>query len=85
MRDHHSTRHQTFFFHYAFPNFIPLGPTPMHTMWKRLRPWTFNAVYSLFYKTVVRDEQVKRLVLESMQRQATHQENEGHPLLRESM
>ena len=46
-RSHHNKDHQVFFFHYAFPNFIPLGPTAMHLMWNRLRPWDFTAVYSL--------------------------------------
>ncbi|CAI6091872.1 unnamed protein product [Clonostachys chloroleuca] len=84
-RSHHSKDHQVFFFHYAFPNFVPLGPTAMHTMWKRLRVWEFTAVYSLFFTTTVRGDNVKRLMLDSMQRQARHQENFGHPLLQEQL
>ncbi|RBR25697.1 uncharacterized protein FIESC28_01660 [Fusarium coffeatum] len=82
-RLHHTKDHQVFFFHYAFSNFIPLGPTAMHLMWNRLRPWHFTAVYSLFFRTTVREPNVKDLILESMQRQAKHQENTGHPLLEE--
>lgn len=82
-RSHHTKEHQVFFFHYAFPNFIPLGPTAMQLMWKRLRPWDFSALYSLFYQTTVRDSKVKQMVLNSMQRQAMHQENTDHSLLTE--
>ncbi|KAM0443956.1 hypothetical protein ACHAQK_002703 [Fusarium lateritium] len=82
-RSHHNKDHQVFFFHYAFPNFIPLAPTAMHLMWKRLRVWDFTSLYSLFFTTTVHEAKVKQLVLESMKRQALHQENEGHPLLRE--
>lgn len=84
VRDHHNENHQVFFFQYAFPNFVPLGPTAMHAMWKRLRPWNFTSLYSLFYITVVRDPNVKQMVLDSMFRQAKHQENDGHPLLTET-
>lgn len=52
-------------------------------MWKRLRPWDFTALYSLFAHTTVRDPHVKKMVLDSMQRQARHQENDGHALLQE--
>jgi len=52
-------------------------------MWNRLRPWDFTAVYSLFFRTTVREPNVKDLILESMQRQAKYQENDGHPLLEE--
>lgn len=83
IRSHHSERHQVFFFQYAFPNFIPLGPTAMHEMWKRLKPWDFKSLYSLFYVTTVRDLDVKKMVLDSMQRQARHQENANYPLLKE--
>ncbi|KAF5020210.1 hypothetical protein F66182_7775 [Fusarium sp. NRRL 66182] len=83
-RSHHSGRHQTFFFQYAFPNFVPLGPTAMLQMWKRLQPWNFKALYSLFYTTKVHDPNVKGIVLESMQRQARHQENDNHPLMKET-
>ncbi|KAK2606066.1 hypothetical protein QQS21_003584 [Conoideocrella luteorostrata] len=83
VRSHHNERHQVFFFQYAFPNFIPLGPTAMHLMWKRMQPWDFTALYSLFYITTVRDKNVKQIVLDSMQRQAQHQENKDHPLLLE--
>jgi hypothetical protein len=55
----------------------------MHQMWKRLKPWDFKSLYSLFYVTVVRDPTVKKVVLDSMQRQAQHQENADHPLLKE--
>ncbi|KAJ3498327.1 hypothetical protein NLG97_g1209 [Lecanicillium saksenae] len=84
IRSHHNARHQVFFFHYAFPNFIPLGPTAMLEMWKRLEPWRFTSLFSLFYRTTVRAPDVKALVLSSMQRQAHHQENNDHPLLAES-
>ncbi|OAA70421.1 metallo-beta-lactamase family protein [Cordyceps fumosorosea ARSEF 2679] len=83
VRSHHNKRHQTFFFHYAFPNFIPLGPTAMLEMWKRLESWEFESLFSLFYRTTVRDPDVKSMVLDSMQRQARHQENNSHPLLDE--
>lgn len=56
----------------------------MHLMWKRLRPWEFTALYSLFYHTTVRDPKAKQIVLESMQRQARHQENHDHPLQKET-
>jgi hypothetical protein len=82
-REHHTKDHQVFFFHYAFPNFIPLGPTAMHIMWKRLRPWSFEAVYSLFWRTTVRETNVKQIILESMKRQAKHQENLEHELFKE--
>ncbi|EGX91587.1 metallo-beta-lactamase family protein [Cordyceps militaris CM01] len=81
VRSHHNHKHQTFFFHYAFPNFIPLGPTAMLEMWKRLEKWDFTSVFSLFYQTTVRDPNVKSIILDSMQRQACHQENNNHPLL----
>jgi hypothetical protein len=84
-RSHHRKDHQVFFFHYAFPNFVPLGPTAMHTMWKRLRDWEFTAVYSLFFTTTVRGANIKHIMLDSMQRQALHQENHGHPLLQEKL
>jgi hypothetical protein len=84
-RAHHNENHQVFFFHYAFPNFIPLGPTAMRLMWKRLRPWDFTAVYSLFFTTTVREPKVKQIILESMKRQAMHQENDEHPLMQEQL
>jgi hypothetical protein len=83
-REHHEGKHQVFFFQYAFPNFVPLGPTAMRTMWKRLLPWDFEAVYSLFWRTTVREPDVKQILLKSMKRQARAQENDEHPLLRES-
>lgn len=55
----------------------------MHTMWKRLLPWDFTSLYSLFFTTTVRDPKVKQMVLDSMHRQAQHQENDDHPLLKE--
>lgn len=55
----------------------------MHLMWKRLRPWNFTALYSLFFIATVKDPNVKQLVLDSMQRQAQFQENTEHPLLSE--
>jgi hypothetical protein len=73
-----------FFFQYAFPNFVPLGPTAMQTMWKRLLPWDFEAVYSLFWRTTVRERNVKQILMESMKRQARAQENNEHPLMQES-
>ncbi|RGP74751.1 metallo-beta-lactamase family [Fusarium sporotrichioides] len=84
-RSHHNKNHQVFFFHYAFPNFIPLGPTAMRLMWKRLRPWDFTAVYSLFFTTTVHEPDVKKIILESMKRQAMHQENDTHPLMQEQL
>ncbi|KGQ05210.1 Uncharacterized protein ymaE [Beauveria bassiana D1-5] len=83
VRSHHSNDHQVFFFHYAFPNFIPLGPTAMLEMWQRLKGWEFTSLFSLFYQTTVRDPNVKSMVLDSMQRQALYQENNSHPLLAE--
>ncbi|TQV90726.1 hypothetical protein V2A60_006934 [Cordyceps javanica] len=80
VRAHHNKNHQVFFFHYAFPNFIPLGPTAMLEMWERLERWEFTSLFSLFYRTTVRDPEVKSMVLDSMQRQARHQENSGHLL-----
>ena len=56
----------------------------MHQMWKRLQPWNFESLYSLFYTTKVHDPNVKAMVLQSMQRQALHQENNNHVLMNES-
>lgn len=55
----------------------------MLEMWKRLEHWDFTSLFSLFYQTTVRDPDTKALVLDSMQRQARHQENSNHPLLAE--
>ncbi|KAF7196741.1 hypothetical protein HII31_02111 [Pseudocercospora fuligena] len=80
----HTKEHQVFFFHYAQPNFIPLGPTGMHSMWKRLSKWDFHTLHSLFYGAHVRHPHVKRFVLESMQLQARYEEHEDHAIIAES-
>ncbi|QPC60003.1 hypothetical protein HYE67_002234 [Fusarium culmorum] len=84
-RAHHNENHQIFLFHYAFPNYIPLGPTAMRLIWKRLCPWDFTSVYSLFFTTTVHESSVKEIILESMKRQAIHQENDAHPLMQEQI
>lgn len=55
----------------------------MQLMWKRLLPWSFEAVYSLFWSTTVREDNVKQILLDSMKLQARHQENLEHPLFQE--
>lgn len=68
---------------WAYPNFIPLSPTVLHTMWNRLKPFEFNAVHSLFVGRDVRGSNVKGEVLKDMKMQVVFAGHEKHPLLHE--
>lgn len=73
----------TFSFMWAYPNFIPLSPTILHTMWKRLKPFDFNAVHSLFVGRDVRGSNIKGEVLRDMKMQALFAGHQSHLLLGE--
>lgn len=67
---------------WAYPNFIPLSPAVLKTMWERLEPYEFNAVHSLFIGRDVRDPRIKGEVLDDMKRQARFEGygDDDHPI-----
>lgn len=71
---------------WAYPNFIPLSPFVLQTMWERLESYDFNAVHSLFIGRDVRGDRIKGEVLEDMKLQARFQGYGGggndHPVFR---
>lgn len=71
----------TFSFMWAYPNFIPLAPSILQTMWERPEPFEFHAVHSLFVGRDVRGKEIKGEVLEDMKFQARSQGWEEHPIL----
>jgi hypothetical protein len=58
---------------WAYPNFIPLEPSILLEMWKRLEPYDFYAVHSLFVGRDVRGPRLKGEVLDDMKLQARFQ------------
>lgn len=68
---------------WAYPNFIPLSPSVLHEMWKRLKPFEFAKVYSLFIGRDIHGQNLKGQILNDMKMQARFAGHEVHPLLDE--
>jgi len=63
-------------FMWSIPNMIPLSPSQIMGIWKALQPFDFEVTYGGFTGQDVRDPDVKKRVLESMQIQV---KSSGHP------
>ena len=68
---------------WAYPNFIPLSPDVLHTMWQRLLPYEFHSVHSLSVGRDIRDPKAKSELLHDMKLQLKHQGHTKHALLDE--
>ena len=68
---------------WAYPNFIPLSPSVLQTMWDRLKPYDFRSVHSLFVGRDIRGLNIKAEVLDNMKLQAQFQGYEKHPIFEE--
>jgi hypothetical protein len=62
---------------------IPLPPDTIHDMWKAVKPYDFTVTHGLSPGWVIRDENVKHSVLESMKIQVRSQGFAEHALLEE--
>lgn len=71
------------FWNRSIPNMIPLPPDTIHNMWKAVKPYDFTATHGLFTGWDIRDENVKKSVLESMKIQVRNQGFAQHALLDE--
>ncbi|KAH0414835.1 metallo-beta-lactamase family protein, partial [Aureobasidium melanogenum] len=73
----------SFSFMWSIPNMIPLPPDTIYNMWKAVKPYDFTVTHGLFTGWDIRDENVKRSVLESMKIQVRNQGFAEHALLDE--
>ncbi|THX72259.1 metallo-beta-lactamase family protein [Aureobasidium pullulans] len=73
----------SFSFMWSIPNMIPLPPDTIHEMWKAIKPYDFTATHGLFPGWDIRDENVKKSVLDSMKIQVRNQGFASHALLDE--
>lgn len=60
---------------------IPLPPDEMLRMWRALEPFEFESTHGAFVGLDVRDEKVKKRVLESMKIQVRGEGYSSHKLL----
>jgi hypothetical protein len=56
----------SFSFMWSYPNMIPLSPDAIYGIWKALKPFEFDTVFGGFPHQVIRSNQAKSRVLESM-------------------
>ncbi|THV89752.1 hypothetical protein D6D27_06266 [Aureobasidium pullulans] len=73
----------SFSFMWSIPNMIPLPPDTILEMWKAIKPYDFTATHGLFPGWDIRDENVKKSVLDSMKIQVRNQGFASHALLDE--
>ncbi|KAH0391160.1 metallo-beta-lactamase family protein, partial [Aureobasidium melanogenum] len=73
----------SFSFMWSIPNMIPLPPDTIYNMWKAVKPYDFTATHGLFTGWDIKDDNVKRSVLESMKIQVRNQGFAEHALLDE--
>ena len=69
---------------WSIPNMIPLPPSEMHQMWKRLKSFDFESTHGAFVGMDVRGRDMKKRVLDSMKIQTRGEGYESHALLDES-
>jgi len=60
---------------------IPLPPRELLNMWKALAPYDFDSTFGAFKGLIVRDEMVKKRVLDSMKIQVRAEGWDHHELL----
>ncbi|KAL9128780.1 MAG: hypothetical protein Q9217_002609 [Psora testacea] len=73
----------TFVFQWSIPNGIPLPPDQIHQIWRAIKPFDFNTTYGAFTGMEVRDEELKKRVLDSMKIQVRGEGWAKHELLDE--
>jgi len=75
----------SYVFEWSIPNMIPLPPDEINNIWQAIKPFNFDTTHGAFVGMDVRDEKLKRRMLDSMKIQVKAEGWEEHPLLSEKV
>jgi hypothetical protein len=70
-------------FMWSIPNMIPLPPSEIEQIWRRVEPFEWEETYGAFHGRDIKGKgkDVKRRMLESMKIQVRNEGYDKHPLL----